>query len=99
MAIPFTQYMRPDGHRVPQFIDLDATTEEKSANLIAQGFRFEIEVLTTGEVSMTIVHDDYGCDVAIRVCPNGPQVPAKVAEMINGFDPSSLNPPLPQADS
>jgi hypothetical protein len=52
-GIPFTQYLRPYGAQRDVFIDMPPDVEAKAQALIAQGYRFDIEILTTGMVSMT----------------------------------------------
>jgi len=83
-AINFTQYLRPDGRR--EIVSIDRPTEivELAGVIAAAGFRFECEVLTTGDCSFTI-SDDYQ-DYDIRLCPNGPRVPDTVDELIREFD-------------
>lgn len=78
MSIPFTQYLRPDGRRQQINIDRPAEIEELARRLIVCGYRFEIEVLTTGEVSMEVVRDipDPDCtdSLGLELCINGPAV-------------------------
>lgn len=81
--VQFTQYLPPRGQKKPVSIEMPEAVEAKAAQIIAAGFTFEIETLSTGEVSMTITHDDG--DVAIRVCKNGPDVPKNVQDMIEKF--------------
>ena len=86
-AIPFMQYLRPDGRKRPTSIDRPDDIATKAIRIIAAGYRFEIEELTTGDVSMTIFDPDKGIDVAIEVCPNGLAVTASVDKLIKGFTP------------
>lgn len=81
MAIPFTQYMRPDGRAVPVRIARPVEIAEKAQAIIARGLCFECEHLTTGDVSLTITDPDEG-DVDIEVVANGPEVPAAVDRLI-----------------
>ena len=55
--IPFTQYLRPRGKQVEVFIERPAEIYQKAQAIINRGYRFEIEVLLTGQVSMTISDD------------------------------------------
>ena len=89
MTIPFTQYLRPNGLKVPMFIHCRANVEEKAHQIIKNGYHFECEVLTTGEVSLTITNDEDG-DVAIKVVPNGPEVPIAVESLIKEFKEHTL---------
>lgn len=80
MSIPFTQYLRPTGQPKAVEVDRPDAIERKARDLIAAGCVFEIEVLTTGEVSMTCERGD---DVlAIRVCQNGPPVLVNVDAIV-----------------
>ena len=89
-SIPFTQYLRPYGHKRAVKIDRPENVVLKAAEIAAAGYQFEIEELSTGHVSMTITgwnpETDEEGDVAQRICPNGPKVPEKVDEMILGFE-------------
>ena len=58
----------------------------EAAQIVAAGFRLECEMLTTREVSLTIFDIDKEEDVAIRVVPNGPQVPPAVDDLILGYE-------------
>ena len=85
--IPFTQYVMPDGRKEPVEISRPEAIEVKARQIIASGFRFEVEMLKTGEVSMTITNDKDG-DVAIEVVPdNGPGIPEAVDRMIMNWRP------------
>ena len=87
--IPFTQYKYPDGRKVPLEVDRPFRIWAKAMALIAQGFRFEAEVLqTTGEVSLTIADDEE--DLAIEVCSNGPEVLTAVDKLIMDIMPRDL---------
>ncbi len=84
--IPFTQFMYPNGHKVETGIDRPTEVWAKAMALIAQGFRFEAEVLqSSGEISLTIADDEE--DLAIQVCPNGPEVETAVDKLIMDFVP------------
>lgn len=86
MSIPFTQFLMPDGRTRGVTIDRPAEIEAQAQKIIAAGHRFEIEMLTTGEVSMEIVRDitdpDIDDSIAMEICPNGPEVPTCVDKMI-----------------
>lgn len=83
MAIPFTQFMMPDGRRVPVTIDRPADIESKARDLIDQGYVFEIEMLMTGKISMEIIkHGKEDEVLAGELCDNGPAVPAAVDRMV-----------------
>lgn len=89
MSIKFTQFLRPDGRKVPVTIDRPEPIEKRAQEIIDAGYRFEIEELTTGQVHMTITGFDpsFGeeADLAHRICVNGPPVPTNIDEMISTF--------------
>jgi hypothetical protein len=78
--VPFTQYLRPNGRKVDVTIDRPDDIADKAFEIIAKGYRFECEQLTTGDVSFTIAGDDE--DVDIELCFNGVEVPAAVDRLI-----------------
>jgi len=80
MTIPFTQYLRPDGRKRPMEVDRPSAVEAVAWNIIALGGRFEIEVLTTGEISMTVAFEEE--DIAIEVCENGPPIMKAVDRLV-----------------
>ena len=82
--IYFTQFLRPDGRKVPVSIDRPPHIVTAADFIRSHGFKFEIEELSTGHASMTISdeHDDYHR----KICVNGPAVPATVDELVTTFD-------------
>ena len=82
-AIQFTQYMRPLGTPKPVWIDRPIRVADLADAIIARGFKFECEHLTTGEASLTITSKDR--DEVIKVVPNGPEVPIVIDRMIEQF--------------
>jgi hypothetical protein len=84
LTIPFTQYLLPNGRVTRINIERPKEIEEIAQRFIISGGRYECEILTTGDVSITAVKRINGeeGDVAIAVCPNGPEVPAKVDEVV-----------------
>jgi hypothetical protein len=82
MSIKFIQYLRPNGKRQPIHIGRSADIEEKAAELATSGLCFEAEVLTTGEVSLSVSDHENSEDVAIRIIPNGSSVPKAVDSLI-----------------
>ena len=82
MLIPFTQYHLPDGRpdRVEFECD-DVDVYNRAKKLLASGYTFDAEVLSTGLVSFTCEKED---DLAaIELSKNGPEVVEKVAALIN----------------
>ena len=83
--IRFTQYLRPHGGRETIYTERPDHIVAMADDIIKRGYVFEVETLTTGEVSLTIADPAEGIDVAIRVVPNGPQVPEAIDDMISRF--------------
>jgi hypothetical protein len=65
MAIPFTQYVLPDGRREQIEIVRPEEIEALARKVIAVGGRFECEKLRTGVVSLTCSYNDE--DIAIEL--------------------------------
>lgn len=86
VSIPFTQYILPHGRREAVTIQVPDAIGTKANKIIAAGYRFECEVLTTGHASFTIHDPTEEYDVAIKICANGPNVSDTVAALINEFD-------------
>lgn len=84
-TIPFTQYMMPNGRKVPVSIEVADDVYATATKLIDAGLCFECEVLTTGQVSMTITDPEEG-DLDIRVRPNGPGIREAVEDMVRNFN-------------
>lgn len=84
-TIQFTQFMRPHGRPNPVSIEVDPLVAAKARTIVARGFAFECEVLTTGEVSLTITDPEEG-DLDIRVVTNGPGVREAVEDLVRSFD-------------
>lgn len=85
MTIPFTQFLLPRGERRDAEIDRPTESEALAEQFIAAGGRYECEVLTTGQVSLTAVKEVDGepDDIAIVICRNEPGVIAvKVDELV-----------------
>lgn len=81
-TIPFTQFFRPDGRRQSVTITRPCEIRHIAAELIATGHEFHIEVLRTREISMTCFDMSLEEDIAIEVCPNGPEVLTAVDKLI-----------------
>lgn len=86
MSIPFTQYLRPYGRKVAVSIEMEPEVEAKAQQIIDAGFVFEIEQLSTGQVSATIADPRTDEDVKYAsIVPNGPRVPEAIKLMILEF--------------
>ncbi len=86
MEIEFTQYLMPDGKQKKITIDRPNAIAEKAKQLLEKNCRFEIEMLTTGHISMTIEQDGVRKEPAIlahEICSNGPEVITRVDKIIN----------------
>lgn len=87
--IKFTQFLRPHGQKKPVFIERSPEVESKANQIVLASYRFEIEELTTGEVSMSITWFNPITmeteDVISELVPNGPEVPLAVDRLIKNF--------------
>ena len=84
-AIQFTQYLLPRGQKRQTTIVRPVPVAEQAERLAAAGCRFEIELLTTGQVSMTIERDDDEGETEVlgmEIVSNGPDVPPAVDKMV-----------------
>lgn len=84
--VPFVQFLRPDGRPRPVAITRDERTARHARMLRGAGWRFEIEELHDGTVSMT-VEGETGITaettvLAHELVPNGPDVPATVDRLV-----------------
>ena len=80
MTIPFTQFLRPAGRVRQTGIDMPENIEHMAHQLIDLGYRFEAEILTTGEVSLTCENGDEL--LSIQLCANGPPVLSAVENLV-----------------
>ena len=86
MEITFTQFFMPDGRQKPVIIDRPDDVGEKAKQLLDSGCRLEIEMLQTGEISMTVERDQDDGEIdllAQKICNNGPAVLVAIDELIN----------------
>lgn len=82
MSIPFTQFIRPSGRPQPVTVDRPAEIEAMAQELIEAGYRFEIEVLTTGHINMDCVRPGADEPLAGELSRNGPEVLEAVDRMV-----------------
>jgi len=86
MAIPFTQYLRPDGRETLITIERSLEIENVARRLIALGCRFEAEVLRTNHLSLEALgpkdEDGDPTTLAMEIVPNGPGVPDAVDRLV-----------------
>ena len=81
MTIPFTQYFLPDGHTNAVAFDMEPEVEARASVLIKKGCHFDIEMLRTGEISMTCEKGEYV--VSIVICENGAAVVESVCTLVD----------------
>jgi len=79
MAIPFTQYLMPNGRAVGVAVDRPPAIEALAQNVLTAGYHFDAEFLSTGQVSFTCEKNDPATDdedlpIAHEICTNGPAV-------------------------
>jgi len=82
--IPFMQYRRPNGMKVPCSIRRPDEIAEKAAALIRAGYSFSCEVLQTDEVALYCeqANSDDVLPLAVEVVPNNPRVPEAVDTLV-----------------
>lgn len=81
MSIPFTQYLRPNGHTRSISILMNEDVETKAKVLLSKGYHFDIEVLSTGMVSISCENNDEV--IAIVVCSNDPATVDSVRDVVD----------------
>jgi hypothetical protein len=84
MSIPFTQYLMPDGRKREATFESDEETEKIASKLIKRGYWFDVEVLSTGLISMTCetLVDGDPEPIAHEICKNGPEVFEAVKRLV-----------------
>lgn len=81
--ITFTQFLMPDGRQKSVTINRPTEIAKLAEEIIARGYRFECEMLTTREISLTITNKHGDAD--IEIVNNGPEVPAAIDQLITRF--------------
>src|SRR5690606_42033414 len=81
MSIPVTQYLRPYGTPTDITIDRPPHVEALAREVIDAGYVFEAEVLTTGEVLLTVFDLSEEEDVCIKLAGDKNRVPAAVDKL------------------
>ena len=94
-SVPFTQYLRPLGRSLAQWIDkgVDGIDDEvitKARAIVAAGFFLEMEELDTWPRQAVFTIGDDDGDYATAVCANGPAVPGVVRKLILDADIGEL---------
>lgn len=81
--IPFRVYTLPNGRQSDESFPADCkATYDMAQDVINAGYRFEGEVLRTGQVSLTVHDIEEEMDVAIEICANGPAVRDAIRKLV-----------------
>lgn len=83
-AIRFTEYVLPRGEKRDMHVKRPFAITQKAKHILGLGYKFEAEILTTGQVSLTIAGKN--TDVGIEICNNGPEVLDAVDRLIMEFN-------------
>lgn len=81
-----TQYLLPNGRTRDEAIELPEDTKAFYNDATLNGLCFEAEILTTGQVSITLVGedtDDNDPTVDIEIVRNGPEVREAFIRILN----------------
>lgn len=73
----------PDPRACPRCKERGDDIERMARAIIDKGYRFEIEMLQTGQISMTVSDPEKGEDVACELCDNGPEVLVTVDRLVS----------------
>lgn len=76
----FTQFHLPFGRSTDEQIDVSPATERIASILLQRGYRFEIELLRTGEVHLDCCNNEHQLWNIIR--PNGPGMREAVEQLV-----------------
>ena len=90
-VIEMTQFLRPQGRQRKVTMPAPKDMEDDYKQMLEDGFHLEGEMLSTGEVSITVSDDD--ADYDISVIPNGPEVIKAIGRMLQRKkwqDPNSI---------
>jgi len=80
MKVDVMQYLLPKGHQRPMTVELPDVHKDAYQQMIGLGFRFEAEILTTDEVSVTVCDGEE--DIDINISNNGPDVLTGMSKML-----------------
>jgi hypothetical protein len=81
--LSFTQFLFPTGQSREIETDVPVLVYDKAMKIKEAGYRFEIERLSNGKVSITISDDE--ADWAHEIIDNGPAVPDAIERLIMNF--------------
>ena len=79
-SIPFTEYVPPNGETRPKFVTVSGQDAERAKFIVDFGWKFEVELLSTGLVSMTV--SDGHRDVAIALAKNDNKIYEALSNLI-----------------
>ena len=74
----------PDGRKRQTAFEVSGATADKARTILDRGWVFEVEILSTMEVSLTV--SDGENDVAIEISPNGMEVPEAIERLIEAAE-------------
>lgn len=78
--VDITQFIHPNGRQRQMTTQLPVRCLAAYGSMVLAGCRFEAEILSTGEISITISNADD--DIDIEVVPNGPEVQDAMVAML-----------------
>ena len=87
--IPFTEYVKPNGRKRETIIVRSMAVCDKANDIMAAGYDFEVELLTTGDVSLTITNEDGDADIEVVENAPGGVVGNAVDRLVRRF-PATL---------
>jgi hypothetical protein len=73
-TVQITQYLCPNARKTKQMATLEADVQDEYEDMLKCGCRLEAEVLTTGEVSLTVWDEKKFEDIDIAIVQNGKEV-------------------------
>lgn len=83
-TLPFAQYLRPNGRK--SAVNAPCTKEiyDLGNTFLDKGGKYEVEVLTTGHISMTASYVVKGepQDIAIEICDNNEAVHTALEKLV-----------------
>jgi len=89
-TVSVKQYMRPLGRAVPQSTRIPIQFKPAYERMRARGWNLAAEVLTTGEISITVEDPHEETDRAIRIVHNLPNEPQRaIGEVLEEACPIS----------
>lgn len=83
IQVPVTQFLLPDGRKREVSINRPKAVADQALEVIATGLRFEAEILSTGEVHMTVADTEESLDLHSVLVRNGPQVPEAFDRLVH----------------